>query len=258
MLVGAELEENLAIRYLAATLEQAGHSAELCSFSEQGHQSGVLAAARQSRPALIGMSIAFQSRARQFGSLAQALREDDYQGHITCGGHFPTFAHQELLEHYPAFDTAVRHEGEQTIVELCDELSGATSGGLSTIAGLAYRCDDGALAVSPPRPLIADLDALPFAKREGRPQRHLGIPTAFIVGSRGCYGHCTFCCINAYVREAGGPRYRLRSPADIAQEMAQLRSERAARMFVFHDDDFFTRDHARDLLRSRALRDALR
>ena len=98
-----------------------------------------------------------------------------------------------------------------------------------------------------PRPLLADLDALPFPKRVGEPQLHLGIPAAFLVGSRGCYGHCTFCCIHAYLKDAGGERYRERSAENLADEIAELRRERGARMFVFHDDDFFTRDHERDL-----------
>jgi radical SAM superfamily enzyme YgiQ (UPF0313 family) len=52
--------------------------------------------------------------------------------------------------------------------------------------------------------------------------------------------------------------YRARSPENVADEMAELRRTRGVRMFVFHDDDFFTRDHARDLARLTALREALR
>jgi hypothetical protein len=50
----------------------------------------------------------------------------------------------------------------------------------------------------------------------------------------------------------------MRSPENVADEMAELRRNRGARMFVFHDDDFFTRDHVHDLARVTALRDALR
>ena len=259
LLVGAELEENLALRYLAAALEAAGHRPHFATFDNEGDTADVLEAAARVRPALIGMSMTFQFRAKQFGALAAALREDGYRGHITGGGHFPTFAFKECLECFPAIDTIVRHEGEVTLVELCKAVERrGTTGDLAAIRGLVYRTDDGAIVANEPRPLLSDLDAVPFPKRFGEPQLHLGIPAAFLVGTRGCFGHCTFCCIHAYLKEAGGPMYRWRSPENVADEMAELRRTRGARMFVFHDDDFFTRDHDRDYARMVALRDALK
>jgi radical SAM superfamily enzyme YgiQ (UPF0313 family) len=265
LLVGAELEENLALRYLASALEARGHTFALATFDRPADAPEVLEAVRAQAPDVVGMSMTFQYRARQFGALAGALRAAGYRGHVTVGGHFPTFAFREVLDAFPAIDTVVRHEGEETLPELCEALAaagGSGSGGagarLATVRGIAFRGEDGAVVATPARPLIADLDALPFPKRIGPPQLHLGIPTAFLVGSRGCYGHCTFCCIHAYLRSAGGPMYRIRSADDVAAEMAELRRTRGARMFVFHDDDFFTRDHERDLARVTALRDALR
>ncbi len=259
LLVGAELEENLALRYLASALEAAGHTPHFATFNGPGDTGDVLDAVARTRPALVGMSMTFQFRAREFGALASALREHGYGGHVTGGGHFPTFAYRECLEAFPAIDSIVRHEGEVTIVELCRAVErGGRLADLAGIRGLAYRADDGAVVASEPRPLIEDLDALPFPKRTGQPQLHLGVPAAFMVGTRGCFGHCTFCCIHAYLKSAGGQMYRWRSPENVADEMAELRRTRGARMFVFHDDDFFTRDHDRDLARMEALRDALK
>lgn len=256
LLVGAELEENLAMRYLAAALERAGHTSELVTFDGPHHEPDVVAAVRRARPGLVGMSSTFQFRARQFGELAGAVRKAGFAGHLTIGGHFPTFAHREMLETFPAIDSVVRHEGEITLVELCRALERGSP--LAGIAGLVFRGSDGATIANPARPMIEDLDALPFAKRVGEPQLHMGIPAAFMVGTRGCYGHCTFCCIHAYLKAAGGPMYRARSPENVAEEMWELRKTRGARMFVFHDDDFFTRDHEHDLARMIALRDALK
>ena len=256
LLVGAELEENLALRYLAAALDRAGHTSELVTFDGPQHERDVVVAALRARPAIVGMSSTFQFRARQFGDLAGALRAAGFAGHVTVGGHFPTFAWREMLEAYPAIDSVVRHEGEITLVELCRAVERGAP--LADIAGLAFRASDGAVVANAARPMIEDLDALPFAKRVDEPQLHMGIPAAFMVGTRGCYGHCTFCCIHAYLKAAGGPMYRARSPENVADEMKELREKRGARMFVFHDDDFFTRDHEHDLARMIALRDALR
>ncbi len=259
LLVGAELEENLALRSLAAVLEPAGHTVTLAGFATAADTASVLATTRETAPDLIGMSMTFQFRAQEFGALAGELRAAGYRGHITVGGHFPTFAYEEVLRCFPAIDTVVRHEGEETLPELCRALAkGPGQASLADIRGLVFRAADGALVCNAARPLVGDLDGLPFAKRVGAPQLHLGIPAAFMVGSRGCYGHCTFCCIHAYLKSAGGPKYRMRSPANIADEMAELRRSRGARMFVFHDDDFFTRDAAHDLARVTDLRDALK
>lgn len=256
LLVGSELEENLAIRYLASALDAAGHDTALAAFSSEADAAEVLAAARRERPEVIGLSMTFQRRAEEFGRLATSLRASGFSGHLTVGGHFPTFAHREVLERFPAIDSVVRHEGEATLVELCDGL--ARNAPLDGVRGLAHRKLDGSLHVAAPRPLASDLDAIRFPKRVGEPQLHMGIPAAFLVGTRGCYGHCTFCCINAYIADAGGERYRSRSADDVGDEVALLRRERGARMLVFHDDDFFTRNHARDHARVVALRDAFR
>jgi len=255
LLVGSELEENLAIRYLASALEAEGHEAELAAFSGVDDAAGVARAVERSRPELVGLSMTFQRRAEEFGQLATDLRAAGYAGHITAGGHFPTFAYREVLERYPALDSVVRHEGELTLTELSGRLEAGRP--LDGIAGLVHRRTDGSLDFAPTRPLMDDLDAVRFPKRVGEPQLHMGIPAAFVVGSRGCYGSCTFCCINAYINDAGGARYRERSAENIADEIALLRRERGARMLVFHDDDFFTRNHERDLGRVTALRDAM-
>jgi radical SAM superfamily enzyme YgiQ (UPF0313 family) len=252
LLVGAELEENLALRYLGASLRRSGHTPHYVKFDSAADTEGVIRAMQRVQPALIGLSMTFQYRAKEFGQLAQTLRERGYPGHITGGGHFPTFAYKEVLDLFPAIDTIVRHEGEQTIVELCHGTP------LPSIHGIAFRDPDGKVVCNEPRALEMNLDALPFPERFGEPQLHLGIPAAFLVGTRGCFGHCTFCCIHAYLKAAGGPMYRMRTPANIADEMLALRKDRGARMFVFHDDDFFTRDKEHDLARMIALRDALR
>jgi anaerobic magnesium-protoporphyrin IX monomethyl ester cyclase len=256
LLIGAELEENLALRYLAAALEAKGHQATFATFDRATDGPAVVAQALREQPNVIGMSMTFQFRAKEFGSLAAALREGGYQGHVTAGGHFVTFAFREVLEAFPTIDSVIRHEGEETLPELCAALTSGKP--LSGVRGLVFRGADGEVVCNEARPLVADLDTLPFPKRIGVPQQHLGIPAAFLVGSRGCYGHCTFCCIHAYLKSAGGPAYRVRSPANLADEMAELRRTRGARMFVFHDDDFFTRDARRDLARVTALRDELR
>ena len=57
LLVGAELEENLALRSLAAVLEPAGHTVTLVGFATAADTASVLATTREMAPDLVGMSM---------------------------------------------------------------------------------------------------------------------------------------------------------------------------------------------------------
>jgi radical SAM superfamily enzyme YgiQ (UPF0313 family) len=82
----------------------------------------------------------FQLRGREYYDLGRALRRDGYRGHITAGGHFATFAYKEILRDLPELDSIVRHEAEETIVELADALGrGATPDELARISGMVVR-----------------------------------------------------------------------------------------------------------------------
>ncbi len=240
ILVGPEFEENLSLRYLAAALREAGHTASLARFDSLEHVDGVVQQVLREQPGLVGLSMVFQVRAREFCELAQALRRAGYTGHVTAGGHFITFAYEPILRDVPELDSVVRQEGEETIVELADAVErGATTQELAQIPGMVVRADLCGLHVAPPRRQVADLDALPFPARDTPPELHLGVPTAYLVSSRGCYADCDYCCIFAWHEAASGKRYRLRSVENVVQEMAILYHERGIRFFVFHDDNFF-------------------
>ena len=67
----------------------------------------------------------------------------------------------------PAIDILVVGEGEETITELCEYLLGGQrdTSGLGRIKGIIYKSPDG-MVVTEPRPLIADIDTIPFPDRE--------------------------------------------------------------------------------------------
>ncbi|HZO87902.1 MAG TPA: radical SAM protein [Chthonomonadaceae bacterium] len=240
MLVGPEFEENLSLRYLAAALRQAGHTAGLARFDSPEYAEGVVQQVLRTNPGLVGLSMVFQVRAREFYALARALRQAGYTGHITAGGHFATFVCEPMLKEVPELDSIVRQEGEETLVELVEAIErGASLDELARIPGMAVRDADGAVVLAPPRHQARHLDTLPFPIRDAVPERHLGVPTAYLVGSRGCYADCEYCCIFAWHEAAVGKRYRMRTVANIADEMAWLYHERGVRFFVFHDDNFF-------------------
>src|SRR6188508_1937720 len=121
-LVGAEYEENLSLRYLASAVAKAGFRAELVPFNDDARRSEVVDRVRALDPLLVGISLPFQVRAPQLLDVATELRARGYAGHICVGGHFATFEYENLLRDFPALDSVARHEGEETLRDLCEAL----------------------------------------------------------------------------------------------------------------------------------------
>jgi hypothetical protein len=259
-LVGPELEENLSLRYISSSLAQAGYRAEILAFNRPHDLPWLVRAIAEAPPdgeppLLVGLSLAFQWRAKDFLALAMALREAGFRGHVTAGGHFATFAARDLLRDFPELDSICRQEAEETVVSLVRALDAGAP--LDGIPGLALRDRAGAVALTSD-PALPDLAKLPRPDRSGEPARCFGHTIAPLVGSRGCYANCTFCCIAAWHEQSlPGKRYRLRTPEDIADEMVALSRDRGVEIFVFHDDNFFVPGHKKNVERFTSIADAL-
>jgi radical SAM superfamily enzyme YgiQ (UPF0313 family) len=255
-LVGPDLEENLSIRYLAGALKAAGHVATIVPFDTAADMDRVRAAVDDAGAELVALSLCYQVRAPEFLKLAADLKKDAPARPIVVGGHYASCAAKELLEHHPALDLVAVHEGERTIVELAalDTVSPAT---LRQVQGVAFCGPDG-IVFTEPRRIVADLDALPWPDRTGPTRLIVGVPSAYMMGSRGCVATCDYCAITTLHRLAPGKRFRQRDPEKIADEMAWLYHERGIRQFVFHDDNFLVPRQSMNLERVDALDRALR
>jgi radical SAM superfamily enzyme YgiQ (UPF0313 family) len=259
-LIGADFEENLGIGILAAVLEKHGHVPSILPFNVAGDTSAVVQRVMAEQPEMVGLSIQFQHRAHEFLGLSKALRRAGYRGHVTSGAQFPTLAFKEVLEGDFGVDSVVLHDGEETLVDLVRAVEDGSS--LGDVAGLALRSSDGVAFRTPERRMPDDLDTVPFAARYRPHNQHLGVPFVPIIGGRGCWSKCSYCSIVAFYRDGrehgGGRLFRVRSPENIAAEMALLwhRAGRPA-IFCFHDDNFTMPSPERTLERVRAIRGAL-
>jgi radical SAM superfamily enzyme YgiQ (UPF0313 family) len=239
LLVGYEDEENLGIRSIASFLGTRGLAAKIEPFRNSLKEK-ILHRIRTDRPKIVGFSLIFQGMIPDFAELAEYLRSMGVSSHFTIGGHFPTLDPDGTLKLMPAIDTVIRHEGEETLLELYQNLDNPSL--WSQIRGLAYR-KEGRLIVTPPRPLIRDLDSLPFPVRENNIKTHRGLGTCSMLASRGCYYNCSFCSIRQFYGSAPGSLRRSRSPPNVAKEMRTL-FDRGARIFAFKDDDIGTKSLA--------------
>jgi radical SAM superfamily enzyme YgiQ (UPF0313 family) len=250
VLVGPSLQGNLALEYLGAAAEAAGHRARLVSFDSKAQAAACARAVLAHDPDLVGLSVAFQCAVEDALELAVQLRLAGYRGHVTCGGHVPTFCFRELLDAAPGIDTAVRHEGERTLVELLDALGrGEAPRGID---GLVWR-DGAAIEAGRPRPLLAELDSLSRPLRRQRPLVVGGAPIAVMLTSRGCIGECTYCCLRAFGKDAGGKRFRLRGAEAVADEIASAYHELGVRVIILQDDLFILPSERRSIERMAAI-----
>jgi radical SAM superfamily enzyme YgiQ (UPF0313 family) len=253
VLVGPEIEENLSLRYLAASLVRAGHDCAIVPFNRRRDLRAAAKAVLRRRPSLLGLSLVVQRRYPEYRELATLLRRLGFSGHITAGGHFAGLRAEEILRDAPAIDTVIHHEGEERIVSLMKLLDsgGAAPGALD---GISWRAADGSIGYRAPA-RVAGIDDLAPPLRRG-PRRILGLGSAPIVSSRGCAGSCSFCSIHAWHRQVSGDRLRFRSPTAVAREMIDLGRDLGVRVFTFHDDDFLHPDRAKTSERCRAILEA--
>lgn len=232
LLLGFEGQENLGLRSVAAYLIREGVRVRIEPLQERTRDE-ILARVRCLAPRIVGFSLIFQRMLDDFTRLIGYLREHGVDCHFTIGGHYPTFEYRQMLESIPGLDTVVRHEGEETLLELYRSLD--EPGSWPQIKGLAFR-RKGEVRATPERPLIADLDNLPFPLREPEGATHRGIGIRSIAGSRGCHYDCTFCSIHEFYRRSPGPRRRSRSPESLVREMKTL-YDCGVRIFIMQDDD---------------------
>ncbi len=170
--------------------------------------------------------------------------KETYPGILVClvGPHVMMLP-LETLRSCQAVDFVCMGEFDYTIAEI------ANGKDFREVQGVAYL-KDGELVRTPARPLITDLDALPFVtdiyardlKIEDYYDGYLDHPYMALYTARGCRAKCTFCLWHQTI---GGGVVRTRSAQNVYEEFAH-----AKRLFpqvkeFYFDDDTFTGDPAR-------------
>jgi len=188
-------------------------------------------------PDLLGISIADATQLVAGLTLARLVRERWPEIHITLGGAlFSKFAAALVEQGEPAFShffhSVISGEGELPLLKLIEALQGQHS--FEDVPGLVWRDETGQVQrneIGLPIPMndlpLPDFDDLPL-DRYWVPE-----PILPLLGSKDCYWKdCTFC--DHYVSYA--PRYRMRKPSLMAEDMACLQQKHGVRQFSFGDE----------------------
>jgi len=187
------------------------------------------------QPGVVGFSILYSHMMADSYCVIEKMRENGFVGHITVGGTYPTLNAEEVLRRFPAVDSVVRVEGEITTYELLRAVNAEIK--IDDVGGLTYR-QDSRIISNPPRPLIVNLDDLPFPVRDNF-ETYISLGGIIqIHASRGCHANCSFCSTAAFYRKAPGRKWRMRSPDNVVDELEILLARSTTNEVWFTDDNF--------------------
>ena len=239
----------LGTLYAASYLRAQGHEVGLFDAMLAESETGWIEALRRQRPRFavlyednfnyLSKMCLLRMREAAFRMLSAAREEGCVT--IVCGSDATDNATRYLDR---GADYVILGEGEITLGELLDSLGGRADHPArrvrppAEIAGLAFRGSDGELVDTGRRPNVRDLDALPFPawdlvdvdRYRAAWARH-GRFSMNMVTTRGCPFHCNWCA-----KPIWGQRYAVRSPGNVAAELAWLHATYRPDHISFADD----------------------
>ena len=244
---------SLGIGYMAAVLEKNGYDVDVLdasalelTYDEIGEE--IL----KRNPDIVSISALTPTIGVALDS-ADKIKQVKPDTIVVLGGYHPTFEYESVLEE-PSVDVVVRGEGEYTFLDLVRTVE--NGGDLADVQGLAFHDENNfSLVVTPDRPIIEDLDELPFPAFHLFPMEKykiLNITTnvATIITTRGCPMQCSFCSSAAL----HGHHLRRRSPENVCDEIEVRLNEQNIDTIAFMDDTFtlnkkFVRDFCAEIKR---------
>jgi len=255
--IGTRLDasySNLGLLYLAGSLNAAFAKAELdvtylpAKQDIKGHVEFV----RRYRPDIYGISFTSKAARRSYEAI-RAVREACPGVRIVAGGAHPSALPEDVFAQSPV-DIVVPGEGELTFTELIKAFSASAKPDLGSVSGLLFR-HEGQVVRTACRPLVADLDDIPFPAWElvdfhDYPGMHLKkqpLETSMLV-SRGCPFHCTFC--SQPVWKYHKPWLRARSVQNICAEIELLYHRGIREIYLTSDEVNFNEPWAVELCHS--------
>ena len=250
--------ENAGIRYISAALQRAGFETTIVFLRDWVHNrlempterefAIVEDIIREKDPDLIGLG--FMSSLLPMAKEATArLRRGFPNTPLIWGGIHPTSVPEECID---AVDFLCVGEGELAIVDLCNALSnGEDTIGIPNI----WANVEGTIHQNSPRPLIQDLDWLPYPDTADENKYYIekdkvSIEEPWKRGaeyriyfSRGCPYNCSYCYVSILrdvYDEKGRKFYRARSVEHILGELEHMQKTfpKVARVKVDDDTSF--------------------
>jgi len=229
----------LGILYCAEVMMKEGIEVSVLDQGAKGYTlKQTLNWVKKEDPDILGFSV-LGSSMKEAMKIAESTKWENPKVTIVLGNYHPTFNAERILRKYPSVDVIVRGEGEFTSLELAKCLDRGNA--LEKVEGITFR-KNGEIVSTAERPLIKNIDTLPFPDRELLDTEYTSIIYGLkvatkrfntIVSSRGCPFRCSFCGCRKFARGMWRPR----SVENIMKELEYLQSE-GYEQFLFVDDNF--------------------
>lgn len=203
------------LAYATAVLEEGGMDVELYDFPALGWDKKKLALLiKEKKPDFVVLDSTTPSIYSDI-KCAKIIKDDSRAKVIMVGPHISSLPKETLELAEGAVDVACIGEYDYTVLDVIKHFST-----LEKVAGIAYTTN-GEIKFTSPRPLIENLDELPFPA-----WHHLNLlryfdggklyPYIDVISGRGCPNQCTFCLWPQVVH---GTSYRFRSPRNVVDEL---------------------------------------
>jgi len=245
----------LGIMYIAAVLEKAGYKVEILDafitdspFRKIGNKmeagmtyEKIMDEIKRRKPDIAGISNPFTSQVENTIRTADIVKDVDSDILTVVGGPHVTAVPVEFLGQARNVDIVVIGEGEYTMLDIARFFEGYKR--ITQVQGIAYKKDD-KLVLNPPRPLIKNLDELPYPayhlvemeqylnpkKIEYRSFKDRAIP---MITSRGCPFNCIFCSVHLHM----GKAFRAHSASYVVNHIEHVVNKYRVKTIYFEDDN---------------------
>jgi radical SAM superfamily enzyme YgiQ (UPF0313 family) len=226
----------LGILYISSYLKERGFAVELFdpTFStKEAFRHYVL----EKRPPVVGI---YTNLMTKLNVLPMIKWCKEAGSSVIVGGPEPPHYADNFLD--AGADVVVVSEGELTLEELLPALSRVGPRRLHGIGGVVFRDETGQTVRNPSRPLIKQLDDMPFPDRESIDlpryvetwRTHHGVGSVSLITARGCPYTCKWCSHTVF-----GNTHRRRSPENVITELEQI-IERYSPDQLWYADDVLT------------------
>lgn len=235
----------LGLAYIAAVLEQAGHFVRIVDMNTITTREELVRRFTEARFDVVGFTATTSTILKCYRTIQVVKRMMPWATTVLGGWH-ASGSPLRTMEECRFLDIIVKGEGEETMKEIVETVK--TGADVSAIKGIVFRAKDGSVLENMDRPLIKDLDSLPFPARHLLPMeayKKRGFSTSGVyfkhdlylsglVTSRGCTGRCIFCADHTIYKH----QCRMRSPENVIAEIKHAMKDFNARVFFFHDAHF--------------------
>lgn len=245
--------ENIGLEYISASLKKQGYDTVLTKAGvaiqsyyllgklinkipySQRYRENVIETVVSSMPDLIGFSV-FSDTYGWSREIAEGIKRR-INVPVVFGGIHPTAVPEEVIKE-DFIDYVCVGEGEEAMVELVQVLG--RGGDVANIKNI-WSKKNGRVIENSPRPLISNLDSLPFPDKELFYSKYSRFTNVYsIITSRGCPYNCSFCCNNLLrnIYKNKGDYLRRRSVANVIKELVEAKQRHNIKNILFADDVF--------------------